>query len=90
MSYECHLTLDLQYAEKATALSQELHWKTSQIARDPVLGEATHLYLTTHSEEYSVIWNRMIQMVQGLKLAGVLVIREKIEHILWDTKRLQG
>lgn len=101
VTYECHITCSVEHAEAATQVARELHWKTSEIARDPVLGNATYFYLTTHSrEEYldadpdrrtdsladTQIYQRMKAAVLRLTQLGVPVIREKIEAIVFDTK----
>jgi exosome complex RNA-binding protein Csl4 len=88
--YEVHITYDMsqdtETATKATAVAQELHWKTSEIARDPVLGDATYFYLTTHGDDYGTVMSRMLKASESLKSRGVSVVRLKIEQILFDTK----
>lgn len=86
MLYECHITLSVDYAEKATEVAKELHWKTSEIARDPVLGNATYFYLTTHTNDFPQMWERMKRATTLLEDMKVPVIREKIELIIHDTK----
>jgi hypothetical protein len=86
MNYECHITVDTVYAEAATIIAQDLHWKTSEIARDPVLGNKNFFYLTTHSSKAPVIFARMEEACNVLEAAGVPVIRQKIELIIHDTK----
>ena len=86
MLYECHITVAVDDSDKASTVAKELHWKTSEIARDPVLGNATYFYLTSHSDDYQKMWDRMSAASASLKAAGVIVIREKIEHIVYDTK----
>ena len=86
MIYECHITTTCTFKEQAELLAKTLHWKTSEISRDPVLGNDTFFYLTTHSEDPETIFSRMRLMSQALKAANVQVIREKIELIIHDTK----
>jgi hypothetical protein len=87
MDYECHITVDTKDAEAATRVAKELHWKTSEIARDPVLGNKNFFYLTTHDSEPQRMFNRMNQCVYYLKEQRVPVLREKIELIIHDTKK---
>jgi hypothetical protein len=86
MLYECHITLSVDDAEKATHVAKEFHWKTSEIARDPVLGNATYFYLTTHTNDFPQMWEKMKTATAALEGFGVNVIREKIELIIHDTK----
>ena len=64
----------------------ELHWKTSEIARDPLLGDKNYFYLTSHSKDFLEIWKKMENARDTLIQIGVPVIREKIELIIYDTK----
>jgi hypothetical protein len=84
--YECHITTFTSSAEVATEVAKELHWKTSEIARDPVLGNDTYFYLTSHSDSYDRMWERMVEAVNLLELKGCKVVREKIEHIVYDRR----
>jgi hypothetical protein len=84
--FECHITVSTKDADEATNIAQKVHWKTSEIARDPVLGNDTYFYLTTHANDYSMMWTRLRNTVLLLEEANVPVIREKIELIVHDTK----
>jgi len=84
--FECHITIGLADAELGEEIAQQLHWSTSQIERDPVLGKASYFYLTTHENNLVRIKLRMEYASKMLRECGVLVIREKIEHIVYDTK----
>lgn len=86
MNYECHITVHTNDAEKATRCAKELHWKTSQIDGDPVLGQRPFFYLTTHSDNAPEMFARMGRAVNALEFDGVKVLREKIELIIHDTK----
>lgn len=86
MLFECHITISPIYAFIAEGIAKEQHWKTSEIARDPVLGQESYFYLTTHANDWQVMFERMQQCSCALKLNGIPVIREKIEMILHDTK----
>ena len=86
MTYECHITLSVKDAEIAAKLAKEHHWKTSEIARDPVLGNNTYYYLTSHHSNYTDMFIHLRNMVEQLTFNKINVIREKIEHIVYDTK----
>lgn len=86
MLYECHITVSTDDAEVATNVAKELHWKTSEIARDPILGDKNFFYLTTHTDDFPKMWERMNLASKYLKASNVSVIREKIELIIHDTK----
>lgn len=86
MQYECHITCRQVDAEAAAAVAQAKHWKTSEIARDPVLGQATYYYLTSHSDDYMIMFRRMKEAVTALKEVDAWVLREKIELIMYDSK----
>lgn len=84
--FECHITVSTDDAEAATTIAKELHWKTSEIARDPVLGDKNFFYLTTHTKGYPEMWDRLRFCVAQLEAMAVPIIREKIEMIIHDTK----
>jgi len=84
--FECHITVSTEDAESATQVAKNAHWKTSEIARDPILGDKNYFYLTSHSIDYSTMWARLRNAVILLEEADVPVIREKIELIVHDTK----
>jgi hypothetical protein len=84
--YECHITLSTADGNIAAVIARQLHWKTSEIARDPVLGEDTYYYLTSHHVDYDAMKDRMDMCVMLLRASGVNIIREKIELIVHDTK----
>jgi hypothetical protein len=86
MNFECHITVDTKHAELAAVTARRLHWKTSEIARDPVLGDKNFFYLTTHADNVLTMFNRMNLAAATLRNDGIEVLREKIELIIHDTK----
>lgn len=84
--FECHITVSTDHAERATYIAEVLHWKTSEIARDPILGDKNYFYLTSHSKKYDEMWSKLRTTVDLLEDQEVPVIREKIELIVHDTK----
>ena len=88
--FECHITCYTSQADKASAVAKTLHWKTSEIARDPVLGNDTYFYLTSHSNDLTHMMDRMKTATKTLQDFGVQIVREKIEVIIHDTKTMKG
>lgn len=86
MSFECHITVPTEYAEKAASIAAALGWKTSEIARDPLLGDKNFFYLTRHSMGLEAIMSSMENCAGFLRDAGVPVLRKKIEVIIYDAR----
>lgn len=86
MLFECHITVSTDDAEAATTVAKMCHWKTSEIARDPILGDKNFFYLTSHATDYNDMWSRLKAASRMLQESAVPVLREKIELIMFDTK----
>lgn len=86
MIFECHITVPTEFADLATEAGKP-DWKTSEIARDPLLGDKNFFYLTAHGTDYVALFMRMQAMTAVLAECGVPVLREKIELIMYDTKQ---
>lgn len=86
MIYECHITCKQEDAATATEAASLDGWKTSEIARDPTLGNKTFFYLTCHDRDVENMFVRMRRMAATLRRMNVEVLREKIELIIYDTK----
>ena len=84
--FETHITCMTKDAEKATEIANTFKWKTSQIARDPVLGEDTYFYLTKHHGDLQAAMEDMENVHYHLHEKRVEVIRKKIEAIIYDNK----
>lgn len=90
MLFECHITVSTKDAEAATKVAKEFKWKTSEITRDPVLGEDNFFCLTTHADDYLKIFSKMEETSGTLIcMYNVEVLREKIELIMYDTKKVK-
>lgn len=89
MKFECHVTCLSSQADLAQNVATALGWKTSQIARDPVLGDDTFFYLTMYDTDYMTLYHRMKFVAYRLMAEGCTVVREKIELIMFDTKGKQ-
>lgn len=86
MNFECHITCDLKDAAVGEAVAADRGWHTSQIERDPLLGKASHFYLTKHNTNYIDLYFAMHETSEQLRASGVNVLRQKIELIMFDTK----
>ena len=89
MLYEIHITCYTSQSEQAALVAKNLHWKTSEIMRDPVLGNDTYYYLTKYAatEEQAVVeLNNCVHELQFKH--SVRVVREKIEHIILDVRHI--
>lgn len=90
--YECHVTIQLPEREQGLKIARAYYeglgrrhqWKTSYIVNDPLLGKGGYFYFTAHHVDYDTLFSKMEALAFGL---GTLVVRKKIEQIIYDTKR---
>lgn len=88
--YECHVTVlkpaDEVERERLKSIAQRLHWKTSEIDGDPILGKKVFFYFTSYGADYDGLAHRMYDLRNTLESPGidVPVIRMKIEQIVFD------
>lgn len=64
-------------------------WSYSCIAGDPVLGKEAYHYATMHwkaSTSLELVHAQMRALAAALEAAGITVVRQKIEQIIYDTK----
>ena len=87
--YEIHITTYTRYSVQAKKIAEVLHWKTSEIARDPVLGNDTYFYLTKYAENLALAHQHISEVVNMLRYYDVIVVREKIEHIVHDIRHFK-
>lgn len=86
MSYECHITTTVAHAQLAGDQAAVFGWKTSEIKRDPILGDGSHFYLTKHHASFTELYSLMELHAARMRQAGIPIVRLKIEHIVYDTK----
>ena len=84
--YESHITVSTDCRVVGIDVADTYGWKTSEIARDPLLGDETYFYLTSHDKSFIGMYDRMKEVSDALRSRGVEVVREKIELIVYDTK----
>lgn len=85
--FECHITGRVKDAEVLELIARAEHWKTSEIKRDPVLGDDSYFYLTSHDTDLNRMMGRMNAVTAAMHNTSCEVVREKIEVIIYDTKR---
>lgn len=86
MLYEIHITVDTKYALIATEIAKDFKWKTSEIARDPILGNKNFFYLTKYAETEHQAHQFIYDVLAEFERLSVLPIRTKIEHIIYDKR----
>lgn len=86
MYYECHVTLPPKDRELVDSIAKFHRFKTSSLVGDEIMGDDKLLYCTSHSKTYDELSQRMDALVENLTENGVEILREKIEHIIYDTK----
>lgn len=84
--FEIHITCMTSDKELALEIAESLHWKTSEIARDPVLGNDIYFYLTKYADTLERAHYMLSHAMNMLDLMKIKVRREKIEQIVHDIK----
>lgn len=90
MNFEVHVTCnrhdDLRAQQAVSAFPNLKDFHFSAIDGDPQLGKKAHCYFTCHKTNYITAYHQMKMCVAALNHAEVVVLREKIEMIMYDTK----
>lgn len=84
--FEAHITCPREWTptvEKAGFMSE---WAFSAIDGDPVMGKQAYCYLTGYDTNAATLLERTNRLADFLRAAGVPVLREKVEEIIYDTK----
>ncbi len=84
--YEIHITCLVSQKAAAKQIAEQLHWKTSEIERDPVLGNDTYFYLTKYATNVLEAFEEIREVTSCLFEDNVKIVREKIELIIHDVK----
>ncbi len=92
--YECHITIESPKTYKTTLgiLVEALGWKFSAIDGDPTLGDGVKYYATNHykaSKNVLDVIEEMNNLAMKLMDSKFKVVRQKVELIIYDTKRKQ-
>ena len=83
--YEIHLTFDTnaERREELERYTESLGWKWSYIQNDPVLGKKNFCYAT----RYAGSMDKALDEIRGfVSESPEDAIRQKVEHIVYDTK----
>jgi hypothetical protein len=88
--YECHITIEPKPGEmnKTRDDIESMGWKFSSIDGDPVLGVGAKHYATKHYRSdlgRDSVLSNITLAAERLREQGHVVIREKIERVIWDT-----
>jgi hypothetical protein len=85
--YEAHLTFDQKHEQEVRAASKATSWKFSVITGCPVLGQGTYCYLSGYNPDSPhFLLGQMGMVILSLEKFGIVPLRSKIEHIVYDTK----
>jgi hypothetical protein len=84
--YECHITLDKEYAEAVGATAEKHGFKVSALKGDEFMGDDIKIYLTSHAKTQPKMLERMGAVTKELEVAKIPYIRRKIEHIILDER----
>lgn len=91
MYYECHITLALTPKDMRQAVESFNGWSYSAINGDPDLGDTLLCYATRRASagcDLMKVVEVMGQVAAGLELCGGVVLRQKVELVVFDTKAL--
>lgn len=89
MYYEAHVTLagDRETVRQAV---EKAYWSFSAIDGDPVLGEGVKLYATRHfpaKTRLTTVITFVEVLTKQMQEQGFTVLREKVEFVMYDTKK---
>lgn len=88
--YEIHITLPWLYdsRDQLEVLAAAHDWHFSCIEGDPDLGNGNKYYFTRHEATEAEAHAELNSMVGQLMHYNYEPIRQKIEHIIFDTKKI--
>jgi hypothetical protein len=88
--YECHITM-IGNPEIIEGMVKDTGWHFSKIDGDPLLGSGVKCYATTNIDKDHITLESCITLMNSVAIhlskQGISVIRQKIEDIVYDTKR---
>lgn len=84
MKYKCRITIPRERGHFAKAHGEMHHWQYSAINGEPTPGNEALAYLKAYENDLLRLRDRMTMMSADLRAAGVEVIREKIELVIFD------
>lgn len=86
--FEAHITCPRDASETVKSLTADGHgdWVFSAIDGDPIMGKLAYCYLTAYDVHAETLIARLNAKAAAIRKAGVLVLREKMEEIIYDSK----
>jgi hypothetical protein len=84
--FEAHITCPREQADAVRAIGALEGWTFSQIDGDPIMGAGVKCYLSAYSTHAVRLLAEMRDVERSLALAGLTVLRTKVEQILFDSK----
>lgn len=84
--FEAHITCLRSEGEMVQKFCELTGWTYSQIDGDPIMGKRAYCYATAYREDGHVLLAETSALARNLEQAGVTVLREKVEQIMYDTK----
>ena len=86
--YEAHITCPRESSDTIQRLITRrlTKWKFSAFDADPLMGDKPFAYLTSYDPSDEDMLDHMTEAAYALEAAGVPVLRQKIERIVFDTK----
>lgn len=87
MNFEIHITVSGAQAREARLVAEIVGWKFSAIDGDPLLGPGVNCYLTHHAKDFMKALEQLRSVCLDLNNHHVQVLRQKIELVVFDTKR---
>ena len=92
MNLESHVTVKCpeKRIEELRGLIECVDWSFSEITGDPLLGTPTFCYATTHFTDLAKAIGDTAAMAVALEIADFLVVRMKVEAVMWDKRRIDG
>ena len=91
--YELHVTMEsIVHPQVIKKAVEEIGWKFSSIAGDPVLGDGVKTYGTKHFNANKHSHGEMVEEVDraaaSIQRRGINVVRKKVELVVYDA--IQG
>lgn len=84
--HEAHITLAQTHRVEAQQVADATGWTFSEITGCPILGQGTYCYLTGYDPDAEALLDEMGRVSDQLVAKGALILREKIERIIYDTR----
>ena len=88
MYFEIHVTMPAESKERTTEILGQVGFKFSALKGDPIMGDDLLFYGTAHTRTEDQAHLKLAQATKALEDSGITVLRRKIEHVIFDSRRL--